>query len=185
MSKQHEPCDALIIHFHGGGFVAQTSKAHLNYLRDYASFLEIPILSIDYSLAPDHPYPRALHEAFYAYCWALANPSLLGWNGNRIILTGDSAGGNLTIAVTMLAIANDVRVPDFIFPLYPALLALPLPSPSRLLSIMDPLLGIGILMKCLECYVGNASGYDPFLSPSLCPADILRHFPPTYIQVCL
>ena len=41
----------------------------------------------------------------------------------------------------MLAISNEIRVPDFLFPLYPALLALPVPTPSRLLSVMDPLLG--------------------------------------------
>ena len=98
-------------------------------------------MSIDYSLSPESPYPIALHECFYAYCWCLQNPQLLGWTGQRIVLTGDSAGGNLVVAVTMLAIANKIRQPDFLFPIYPALLALLVPSPSRLLSIMDPLLG--------------------------------------------
>ena len=58
------------------------------------------------------------------------------------MITGDSAGGNLAVSVTMLAISNKIRIPDFLFPIYPALLALPVPSPSRLLSIMDPLLGL-------------------------------------------
>ena len=59
--------------------MAQTSKAHLMYLRDYASSLDIPIVSVDYSLSPDYPYPRALHESFYVYCWALTHPHLLGF----------------------------------------------------------------------------------------------------------
>ena len=59
--------------------MAQTSKAHLNYLRDYVSSLEHAVLlTVDYSLSPDAPFPRALHECFYVYCWALKNADLLG-----------------------------------------------------------------------------------------------------------
>ena len=58
MFSQKEAKNVLIFHMHGGGFVAQTSKAHLMYLRDYASSIDVPILSVDYSLAPDFPYPR-------------------------------------------------------------------------------------------------------------------------------
>jgi len=180
--KKAELSDALIFHAHGGGFVAQTSKAHLNYLRDYASSVEVPILSIDYSLAPEFPYPVALHETFYAYCWCLQNAAQLGWSGKTLVLAGDSAGANLVVAATMLAIVNDIRTPDFVFPIYPALNAFPIPSPSRILSMLDPLLGIGILLKCLESYCGDASPYDPFMSPSLCPPSILRKFPATCIM---
>ena len=49
-----------------------------SYLRTWALELEVPILSVDYSLAPDLPFPRALEECFYAYAWALKNPSKLG-----------------------------------------------------------------------------------------------------------
>lgn len=68
----------LVVHFHGGGFVAQTSKSHEPYLKSWAQELGAPILSIDYSLAPEAPFPRALEECFYAYCWALKNCRLLG-----------------------------------------------------------------------------------------------------------
>ncbi|KAH0631668.1 hypothetical protein JD844_006118 [Phrynosoma platyrhinos] len=68
----------LVVHFHGGGFVAQTSKSHEPYLKSWAQELGAPILSIDYSLAPEAPFPRALEECFYAYCWALKNCHLLG-----------------------------------------------------------------------------------------------------------
>ena len=49
-----------------------------NYLRSWARELEVPILSVDYSLAPDYPFPRALEECFYAYAWALKYPEKLG-----------------------------------------------------------------------------------------------------------
>ena len=54
---------------HGGGFVSQTSKSHTTYLKQWASEWGIPILSVDYSLAPEAPFPRALEEVLYAYGW--------------------------------------------------------------------------------------------------------------------
>lgn len=69
---------ALVIHIHGGGFVAQTSKSHEPYLKNWAQELGVPIISIDYSLAPEAPFPRALEECFFAYCWAIKNCDLLG-----------------------------------------------------------------------------------------------------------
>lgn len=49
-----------------------------NYLRTWSKELSVPVLSVDYSLSPEAPYPRALEECFYAYCWALKNCRLLG-----------------------------------------------------------------------------------------------------------
>lgn len=69
---------ALVVHIHGGGFVAQTSKSHEPYLKTWAQELGVPIISIDYSLAPEAPFPRALEECFFAYCWAVKHCALLG-----------------------------------------------------------------------------------------------------------
>ncbi|XP_077115998.1 hormone-sensitive lipase isoform X2 [Ranitomeya variabilis] len=145
----------LIIHFHGGGFVAQTSKSHEPYLRTWAQELEAPILSVDYSLAPEAPFPRALEECFYAYCWALKHCRLLGSTGERICLAGDSAGGNLCITVSLRAASVGVRLPDGIMVAYPATLLQATASPSRLLTLMDPLLPLSVLSKCLSAYAGT------------------------------
>lgn len=75
------PSPGLIVHCHGGGFVAQSSRSHETYLRDWAMQLKVPILSIDYSLAPAAPFPRALEEVYYAYSWAVKNCHLLGSTG--------------------------------------------------------------------------------------------------------
>ena len=50
--------DAIFFHMHGGGFIAQTSKSHQSYLRQWSRNLNIPIFSVDYSLAPQAPFPR-------------------------------------------------------------------------------------------------------------------------------
>ncbi|XP_072283331.1 hormone-sensitive lipase isoform X2 [Pyxicephalus adspersus] len=145
----------LIIHFHGGGFVAQTSKSHEPYLKTWAQELEAPILSVDYSLAPEAPFPRALEECFYAYCWALRHCRLLGSTGERICLAGDSAGGNLCITVALRAASVGIRLPDGIMVAYPATLLQATASPSRLLTLMDPLLPLSVLSKCLSAYAGT------------------------------
>ncbi|XP_029432645.1 hormone-sensitive lipase isoform X2 [Rhinatrema bivittatum] len=145
----------LIVHFHGGGFVAQTSKSHEPYLKNWAHELEAPILSIDYSLAPAAPFPRALEECFYAYCWAIKNCLLLGTTAERICLAGDSAGGNLCITVSMRAAAYGIRMPDGIMAAYPVTLLQATASPSRLLTLVDPLLPLSVLSKCLSAYTGT------------------------------
>ncbi|XP_070414058.1 hormone-sensitive lipase isoform X9 [Equus przewalskii] len=146
---------SLVVHIHGGGFVAQTSKSHEPYLKSWAQELGAPILSIDYSLAPEAPFPRALEECFYAYCWAVKHCALLGSTGERICLAGDSAGGNLCFTVSLRAAAYGVRVPDGIMAAYPATMLQSTASPSRLLSLMDPLLPLSVLSKCVSAYAGG------------------------------
>ncbi|XP_062031844.1 hormone-sensitive lipase isoform X3 [Lepus europaeus] len=153
-SQQAPRSRSLVVHIHGGGFVAQTSKSHEPYLKSWAQELGVPILSIDYSLAPEAPFPRALEECFYAYCWAVKHCALLGSTGERICLAGDSAGGNLCFTVSLRAAAYGVRVPDGIMAAYPATLLQSAASPSRLLSLMDPLLPLSVLSKCVSAYAG-------------------------------
>lgn len=84
--------ESLIIHSHGGGFVAQTSRSHEAYLRTWAVKLGVPILSIDYSLAPEAPFPRALEEILYAYAWSLNHAStLLGSTARKVLLVGKTS----------------------------------------------------------------------------------------------
>jgi len=88
------------------------------YLKPWALGLEIPIVSIDYSLAPEYPFPRAIEECFYAYAWILKNARKLGWTGKTLLLAGDSAGGNLLTIVTMKAIEMGLRKADSIICFY-------------------------------------------------------------------
>lgn len=153
-STNAEPSSNLILHVHGGGFIAHSSKSHEIYLKPWCKELKVPIVSIDYSLAPEHAFPRASEECFYVYAWCLLNKNLLGWTGEKIICVGDSAGGVLVTNIVQRAINSGVRVPDALVPIYaPFLLTYSL-SPSRLLSVMDPLLNLGILWRCLAAYSG-------------------------------
>jgi hormone-sensitive lipase len=65
--------DSIIIHIHGGGFIAMSSRSHQNYTRKWANQLKIPIFSIDYRLAPEFTYPAAVDDCWQAYNWILKN----------------------------------------------------------------------------------------------------------------
>ncbi|XP_063230131.1 hormone-sensitive lipase isoform X2 [Bacillus rossius redtenbacheri] len=152
------PSSALVIHCHGGGFVSQSSHSHEMYLREWACQLGVPVLSVDYSLAPRAPFPRALQEVLYAYCWALHNAHLLGSTAEKVVLVGDSAGANLNLGVAMKCVELGLRRPDGLFLAYVPVLVSFLPSPSRLLCIMDPLLPFGFMMRCLKAYACPGDG---------------------------
>lgn len=78
-----------------------------------------------------------------------------GWTGEKVCLAGDSAGGNLCLTTSMRAAAFGVRMPDGIVAVYPATLLTAYASPSRLLTLMDPLLPLSVLSKCLSAYAGR------------------------------
>jgi hormone-sensitive lipase len=185
----------LLFHVHGGGWAAQTSKSHEVYLRQWAAYIDCPILSVDYQLAPKAPFPRGLEDCYYAYCWALNNLAYLGTTGERIVFAGDSAGANLISALTVMCIENGVRIPDGLLNIYGIYHLDFLVSPSVCLSLTDPMLPFGMTSSLLKSYGmdtkadanGNfLSGADSFkfhdshlLSPYKAPDAILRQFPPT------
>ncbi|KAJ8687129.1 hypothetical protein QAD02_022923 [Eretmocerus hayati] len=157
-----EQSECLIIHCHGGGFVAQSSRSHESYLRTWTTELDTPILSIDYSLAPEAPYPRALEEVLYAYVWALKHAdSLLGSTAKRIVFAGDSAGANLNLVTAIRCLELDIRPPDGIFMAYSPTLLDFVMSPARLLCLTDPILPFGFLTRCLKAYAAADPAEEP------------------------
>lgn len=179
--EQKKPARTLIMYFHGGGFVSQSSEAHSVYLREWCSDVpEAVLLSVDYKLAPEHPYPTAVHECLYAYVWALQNASRIGTLAERVVFAGDSAGGNLAVAVALKVNQLGVRAAEGICIAYPSLLVTMAWSPSRLLSFFDPLMPLSVLELCQKSYVseGFDGSKDPIISPLLASDDELQKLPP-------
>lgn len=124
-------------------------------MREWADELKVPIFSVDYALAPENPYPCGLEDVFYAYCWVLKHPQLLGFSGEHIVLAGDSAGANLNAGCITKCIEKGIRVPDgMLFCYGPTLLTYSC-SPSRFLSLVDPLMSYSFIMRCLNAYAGQ------------------------------
>ncbi|CAD6194356.1 unnamed protein product [Caenorhabditis auriculariae] len=160
LSALHPPSPYLVLHCHGGGYVATSSKSHETYLRFWAKSLNCPVVSVEYSLAPENPFPRPTEEVLYAYAYIINNPSLLGWTGEKIVMVGDSAGGNLIMSVNLRLIQMNIRrKPDGLVLCYTPFLFQYLPSPSRMLSVMDPLLHMGVVLRCVAAYTGAYSSH--------------------------
>jgi acetyl esterase len=93
----------LLVYYHGGGWVIGDLDTCDGVCRLLASAAGVTVLSIDYRLAPEHPFPAAVEDAWAAFAWAAANAGELGADPARIAVGGDSAGGNLSAVVSLMA----------------------------------------------------------------------------------
>jgi len=181
----------IMIHVHGGGFVAMSPKSHENYTLKWANYLKIPIFSIDYRLSPGVAFPKSLDDVYQSYIWIL-NYSKVFFNieFDEIILAGDSAGGNLILSLTYLLIMNKVKLPKAIFLFYPALkIDVNTLVPSYLNAINDLILEYHLLKFCIESYSGKLTNNgkiitdtrNQFLSPIFMDNNVLKLLPPVRI----
>lgn len=161
-AKVNEAPRAVIFHIHGGGFISMSSFIHQAYTRNWANSLNVPIVSVDYAKAPEHPFPQGLADCLEAYLWTLrVLHQLYEFEPVKVILVGDSAGGNLVAALTNVLISWGIRKPDGIVLVYPALnLNYYDYSPSLLTALNDMILPHTFLKICLKSYL-----QDPAIKP--------------------
>lgn len=108
---------ALLLYFHGGGFVIGDLDTHDSLCRLICRDGGIQVVSVDYRLAPEHKAPAAIDDAYAAYRWALDHASGLG--ATQIVVGGDSAGGNLAAVVAQQARDSELPLPALQLLLYP------------------------------------------------------------------
>jgi acetyl esterase len=87
----------LIVYFHGGGFVIGDLDSHAPLCADLSRTMRLPVVSVDYRLAPEHPFPAGPDDAIAAARWLAANSAELGRQATRLVVMGDSAGANLAL----------------------------------------------------------------------------------------
>lgn len=99
--------ERVILYLHGGAYNAGSTRSHRALAANIAYASRARALTIDYRLAPEHPYPAALTDAFSAYQWLLES----GIRPEQLVVTGDSAGGGLTIALLVALRERGIPMP--------------------------------------------------------------------------
>lgn len=111
----------VMVFFHGGGFVIGDLDTHAGFCAEAARMLDVPVVSVDYRLAPEHKWPAAPDDCEAAARWIATSPEALGRKVTSLILCGDSAGGTLTITTALDLRDRPAAVPVIAqLPIYPA-----------------------------------------------------------------
>lgn len=116
-TREAGPC---VVFIHGGGFVIGDIEVYDSLCTEFSHQLDLPVVSVEYRLAPEHPFPAAPDDCEAAARWIATSPEALGREVSGLIITGDSAGGNLTIVTTNQLVNEPADVPVIVqAPIYP------------------------------------------------------------------
>jgi acetyl esterase/lipase len=172
-SKSKE--NRVLLYFHGGAWVSGSINYHRLLTIDLGLATQMKVLSVDYRLAPEHPFPAALKDCVKVYTWLLSN----GYDAENILIGGDSAGGNLALS-TLLKLRDDgVSLPAGAICL----------APATELEFSDDLLYKNMetdfqgdlgLFWVRSAYLAGEDYSNPLVSPLF--AD-LKGLPPILLQV--
>jgi acetyl esterase len=119
-ARESRDAGPIITFFHGGGFVIGDLDTHHNLCTEIAAQMDLPVVAVDYRLAPEHPFPASIDDCEAAARWIATSPDALGRNAASLVLIGDSAGGNASIVVSQLLGDTPTDVPVALqVPLFP------------------------------------------------------------------
>ena len=111
----------VVVFYHGGGFVVGDIDTHASFTAEMSRQLDLPVVSVDYRLAPEARWPAAPDDCEAAARWIAGNPAELARTATSLVLAGDSAGGNLAIVTAMDLRDRPAHVPVIVqAPIYPA-----------------------------------------------------------------
>lgn len=109
----------VIVYYHGGGWVIANLDTYEPSARALAAKTGAIVVSVAYRQAPEHKFPAAHEDSFAAYQWVVENAADINGDPDRLALAGESAGGNLAVAVALMAKERGIKLPDHILSVYP------------------------------------------------------------------
>jgi acetyl esterase/lipase len=172
----------VVVFFHGGGFVVGDLDTHDGTCRQHAVGASAVVVSVDYRLAPEHPYPAAIDDAWAATQWVAEHGNEIDADAGRLAVAGDSAGG--TISAVIAQRSRDTGGPQILFQLlwYPATLwdsSLPSFTENADAQVLDR----AAVAAFTRWYAGEIDLSDP--PPGMAPgrAENLAGLPAAYIAV--
>lgn len=174
--EDNAPC---LIYYHGGGFVLPAAPYHYSLAREYALRARCKVLFVDYRLAPKYKFPIALEDCYAAYCWAIENADELSIDFNRIGVAGDSAGGQLSTVVCLMAKERNQVMPCCQMLMYPAVGNVETESMKQFTD--TPMCNSKDIEKYGKYYIP-----DPFVGNKIysspIEAESLAGLPPAYVE---
>jgi acetyl esterase len=182
----------VVVFLHGGGFVLGDLDTHDGTARQHAVGADAVVVSVDYRLAPEHPYPAAVEDAWAATLWVADHGPDIGADVTRMAVAGDSAGANIAAVIAQrardAAAKADGDGPPLAFALLFQLLWYP-PTlwdtslPAYTENATAPILDANAIAAFSRWYAGEVDMSDP--PPGMAPgrAENLADLPPAYIGV--
>lgn len=167
--------DHLILHIHGSGFIMGSPSQSRRITSVIAKVTNLKILSTDYRLAPEYPFPTPLEDCVTAYNWLLSN----GFKSENIIIAGESAGGNLTLATLLKLKDQGIDLPAGAFCLSPVTDCSLSDDSFFKNGETDPGLGDAGTFWWIAAYLAGEDPRNPFVSPLF---GDLGGLPPILIQ---
>lgn len=172
--------DLRLLYLHGGGFVSGCSGFYLPLAAHISAAAHCSVFLPDYRLAPEHRFPAGLEDSIQAYLWLRATGPRGNAPARAIFISGDSAGGNLTLAVLLALRDRGLPLPQAGIPLSP-FADLTLTGESiRSQADLDPIMHPKCLPDFVSLYVDEGQVRDPLASPAF---GDLTGLPPLLIQV--
>lgn len=167
----------LLVYFHGGGWVLGSIKSHDATCRSIANQSGCAVLSVEYRLAPEDPFPAGLEDSLKATAWAAANAESLGIDATRLAVGGDSAGGNLAAVVAQLQ-PVPISYQVLIYPVTDCRMS----SQSYIENAAGPFLRAVDMDAFINLYLDNkTSTNDPRVSPICADPAVLASCPPAIV----
>jgi acetyl esterase len=170
----------VVVNFHGGGWVSGDARQSEWWCAGVAAGAGVAVISVEYRLAPEHPFPTATEDCYAVAKWVAEHGAELGVEGARLTVMGDSAGGNLAAVVTLMArdrVAPDIALQVLIYPS----VAVGVDFPSKHENADAPVLTAKDVANTPRLYLlgTDADTKDPYVSPLYAEHHDL---PPTLIQ---
>ncbi|MDG2114022.1 MAG: alpha/beta hydrolase [Actinomycetota bacterium] len=167
----------VVLYVHGGGYVAGSINSHRNLTSHLAKASGCRVLSVDYRLGPEHPHPAPVEDAVSAYSWLLDQ----GIDPSNIAISGDSAGGGLTVATQLAIRERGLPMPAASVPISPWVDMECKGESYQTRADVDPIVSQDLISNIVDAFLGpDGDPTDPLASPI---HGDLSGLPPMLIQV--